>query len=935
MSTMSSKDRDVEVADADRSPREKPRRSKSERKDRKERKERDRDRDRERDKDYDRERRRHRTSRSSRSKLSEVGSDTISHTSSRRHRHRRDRDHDDPHRHHHRDRAASTSDLASSDMARTSTAATSILSERISRPYPSFSKAHSKEAIISRDSLAIPRYPSPSPSPSPEPAEPGASSDAEDAEAPESPKSPVSTGKADSPPSPPRTDLDGDKKPEEGTVKEEIPEEESAKEEPAVEEAPEETPGTETPKVEMPRVDTPTEDIPAEEDGLHRSKSRSSTLSRSASRNEERSRVSRRSASSSQATYVKSSAIRSRDKLRPESRTSSSSRPSAKRTSSTRSVKRPEVEGAESSPSSAQDSSPKTPTQTPFPSVYPETKSGTPSAIDVQDIGSSLHSKTATPASAFAAPPPPPPPPGLDIQDVPRVDYLLQNGGLAYPAPKNFLSVLPRQNGTRPSNPPLAGADTLFAPFFNLLEQYNTVLNKQGSIAVATGHRSVARRLLDRLENVFSRDLPPHGCTCIMCDNSHEIHQGLNWGDVLEWVSGRIELPQWPPFDLAEIGTKAAEISADVPPRPASPVKLDPDIAEEFREHYLRQSKKVRSAVDRWLSNTGETPVPPPQEVDDETLSFAILTNLDPEDRPYFNALMTGSKELRSPVRAPTPGHRPRTDFLIKTGLALQRLYRLPQVPRDAESATYLIKNSHTHDLLVALSNINNSEWEILISGRFDGFLWSGADDDTLHTPNPESRGPTPAGGYYHTRTMSPGPRASSVYSSRNTTPFSVYSRGTTPASFVSLSSSGAPSGRQPVSNDEEMEMAVLAEIERDIYKGMEQLEDAFEKLHHRAELVRTALRQRGVGLMQNLQNRRRIDILSGPSSGNSQTSGYERPPWAESDRDPGSDDDWAFDEADIMPDDSASNISSSRHRRPKRRTERRTPAPIDEEDEG
>ena len=116
--------------------------------------------------------------------------------------------------------------------------------------------------------------------------------------------------------------------------------------------------------------------------------------------------------------------------------------------------------------------------------------------------------------------------------------------------------------------------------------------------------------------------------------------------------------------------------------------------------------------------------------------------------------------------------------------------------------------------------------------------------------------------------------------------------------------------------------MAVIAEIERDIYKGMEQLEDAFEKLHHRAELVRTALRQRGAGLMQNLQNRRRIDILSGPSSGNSQTSGYERPPWAESDRDPGSDDDWAFDEADIMPDDSASNISSS-------------PAPIDEEDEG
>ncbi|KAJ4259654.1 hypothetical protein NW762_007584 [Fusarium torreyae] len=921
---MSSKDHDVEVP-ADELSRDKARRSKSERK---ERRDRDRDHDREKDRDPDRERRRHRSSRSSKSKLSE-GSDTVSHTSSRRHRHRRERDSDEHRHRHHRDRAASTSDLASSHM--TSTAATSILSDRISMPYPSFSKAHSKEAIVSRDSLALPRQDSPKP-PTPEPtegpiAEEPKSPRGSDNDMPEVPTRP--------PPSPPTTDVDADKKAEEAAVDEETVAE------PANEEVRAEVPEEQTPKVESPRhgtpkIRTPTEELGADEAGLDQPKSRLSSHSRSGSRNEERSRVSRRSGSSSQATYIKSSALRTEEKLRRSgSRASSSSHHSVHRTSSTRSRRKYDADGA-SSPSSAQDSSPRTPTQAPFAHGYPDTKRETPSVIDVQDVDSNLHSKTATPASAFGvAPPPPPPPPALDIQDMPRVDYLLQNGGLAYTAPKNFLSVLPRQNGTRPSNPPLAGTDTLFAPFHNLLDQYNTVLSKQGSIAVATGHRSVARRLLDRLENVFSRDLPQHGCTCIMCDNPHEIHDGLQWGDVLEWVSGRIELPQWPPFDLAEIGTKAAEISGDVPPRPASPVQLDPDIAEEFREHYLRQSKKVRTAVDRWLSNTGETPVPPPQDVDDETLSFAILTNLESEDRPYFNALISGSKELRSAVRAPTPGHRPRTDFLIKTGLALQRLYRLPQVPRDAESATYLIKNPHTHDLLVALSNINNSEWEILISGRFDGFLWSGADDDMPYNPHLESRGPTPASAYYNTRTMSPGPRASSSFSSRNVTPFSVYSRGTTPASFVSVASSAMPGNRQAVSNDEEMEMAAIAEIEREIYKGMETLEDAFEKLHKKAEVVRNALRQRGAGLMQNLQNRRRIDILSGPNSGNSQSSGYERPSWAgESDRDPGSDDDWAFDDIDIMPDDSASNISSSRHRRPKRRTERRTPAPINEEDE-
>jgi hypothetical protein len=415
-----------------------------------------------------------------------------------------------------------------------------------------------------------------------------------------------------------------------------------------------------------------------------------------------------------------------------------------------------------------------------------------------------------------------------------------------------------------------------------------------------------------------------------MCDQSHEIHRGLTWGDVLEWVSGRIELPAWPPFDLADIGAKAAEISGEMPQRPASPVKMDPDIAEEFREHYLRQSKKVRSAVDKWLTKTGETPVPPPQDVDDETLSFAILTNLDPEDRPYFNALLSGSRELRPATRAPTPSHRQRTDYIIKSGLALQRLYRLQQVPRDAETVTYLIKNPHTHDLLVTLSHINNSEWEILTSGRFDGFLWSGLEEDP-HAVGAESRGVTPGG----RSSVGPGVRVPSAMSSRNTTPFTPYSRGTTPASFVSLATSGTAGGRQAVSNDEEMEMAVIAEIEREIFTGMEQLEDAFEKLHLQAELVRTSLRQRGAGLMQKLQNRKRIDVLTGPPSGNSMSSGYERPESAiGSDIDGGSDSEWGFDDMDIMPDDSASNISSSRHRRPKRRTERRTPAPIEEGDE-
>jgi hypothetical protein len=120
------------------------------------------------------------------------------------------------------------------------------------------------------------------------------------------------------------------------------------------------------------------------------------------------------------------------------------------------------------------------------------------------------------------------------------------------------------------------------------------------------------------------------------------------------------------------------------------------------------------------------------------------------------------------------------------------------------------------------------------------------------------------------------------------------------------------------------MEIAALAEVEREIYSGMEALEDAFEALHLKAEAVRLALRERGAGLSLANQSRRGYFVearLGTPASA------Y---PWES-----GTDDDFLDDTQSLAPDDSASNISSNRRRRPKRRTERRTPAPVEEEDEG
>ncbi|KAK8068505.1 hypothetical protein PG996_007617 [Apiospora saccharicola] len=779
--------------------------------------------------------------------------------------------------------------------------------------YPTFSKVHSRECVNSREDLSTSAKRASNPY-TPDPTETDlGSGERQRSKSVEALHRSSSTRKDGRPPSPPETDMSEEKR----------------------------------------RSHTST---PRSMDAPDRPKSRTSGgPSRSNSRRDDKSKLSR---TSSQATYKKSPTSRlptgfeaddeysvlSDDRTAGARSAATSVLP--KRTASKRDRKLESLD-AEDSPASVQDSSPRTPTTTPQfpPSNYlqSEKRSYTPRYADED-----RPTPAATPMTDMGPPPPPPPPPPpLDIQEVPRIDYLLQNGGLPQPISKHFLSVLPRHYGMRPSNPPLVGPDVLFTPFFNLLDQYQNIIHKQGSVAVATGHKSVARRLLDRLEDVFSRDLPEEGCGCVMCERRAGEHRGLGWGEVLERVGGRVELPQWPPFDFASLGANAIEQLGHMPPRSSSPVQLDPDIAEEFREHYLRQSKKVRSAVDKWMDSNAEEPAPPPQEMDDETLEFAILTSLEDEERPYFNALLLGARELAQTVRAPTPNVRkPRVDFIVKCGLSLQRLYRLPQVPRDAETAMYLVKNPFHHDLLVTIVDINPQEWEILTSGRFDGFLWSGADDDGV-TPteaNPGSRGATPASGM---GMFSPPPsrdntrsgmgyRPPSGMGSRNTTPFSgVYSRGATPTSFISLSSSTTPGySRQAVSHDEEVEIAVLAEVEREIYQGMEQLEDAFEKLHHRAEMVRNALRQRNAGLMMSIQNRKGangIDVLP-QSSGDSTRDGYARPGWANGDDD--SESDWDHDSESLAPDDSASNISSSRHRRPKRRTERRTPAAIDEEDE-
>ncbi|OCL06664.1 hypothetical protein AOQ84DRAFT_321111 [Glonium stellatum] len=589
-----------------------------------------------------------------------------------------------------------------------------------------------------------------------------------------------------------------------------------------------------------------------------------------------------------------------------------------------------------SSPNSVVDSSPRTPTprDAHFPSVEPEFKE--PPMVEVFDEPPSRpYSVDPVYSDSPLTPPPPPPPPAMT--DAPRVDYLLQNGGLSHPIPRSLLTAVTNQGPgpayqqySSPRFPASQNTDvaTIFAPLQTLLDDYTQVMSKHGSIAVATGYRSVARRLLDRLEAVFARNISSESCNCIMCHGNTQFSQpteeesGVSWGEILEFVSGRRELPQWPPFSIS----KTAGLGILDMEHPAAPMqKLDIDVPEEYRDHYVRQGKKTKQAVQKWLASQPEEATSPPQEVDDETLTFAILTHLEPEKRQLFTAILRGMSTLPG-SRAQTPMEKFKNDILAKTSLALQRLYRLSSLPRDPESTIFLLKNPDLHGVLATLAAVSSGEWEILVSGRFDGFLWSGAESvlPSSFTGSTISRGPS--------RNTSGTPL------SRTTTPFSMGggpsrgpSRGPTPFNGTRGMTPAPSSFGAPVQMDEETEIAVLAEVEREIYLGMEALEDAFESLHCKAEAVRRSLRERSAGLSMAAQARRGstaegIEVRLGTPA--STVNGWSGLGW-DSETDDGIDE-----RSELAPDDSASNISFHRRRRPDRRTERRTPAPVEEEDE-
>ena len=682
---------------------------------------------------------------------------------------------------------------------------------KMSLPYPSFSKAHSREAVGSKENITTSPLrkniftPDPTDLHKDKPSGGGKEADA---------PAPQKSAAVNGPPSPPLT-ADG-----------RAPATEERR--PSIEQARKEKP----PPAQEVQGQEQKMDEPIKRPSVRVSMTRNATEAKATSPQKakmEPSKMVPKPAAVEEASSVSSLPKHlvppAPSTLRPGINTAASSSIQSEDTAVTPTAPKPKTPFApdgdnESSPATGSDSSLKTPTPraTPFFADGKQTPvyGGPVAGTQPFDDGDSP-----------APPPPPPPPPPMQLQ-APRVDYLMMNGGLPRPIPKQFLLAAdPNRQisfsvGELPNTTEMhAQVARLFSPFTSLLDNFNKIMAKSGSVAVATGYRSIARRLLDRLEAVFARDISSEICTCIMCDapddSSQADQRGVSWGEILEYVSGRQELPTWPPFVLDGAHGNPSNPSDILAPMQ----KLDIDVPDEYRDHYIRQSKKTKQSVDRWLASQASGTADAPEEADDDTLTFAILTHIDSESnsRTIFRELL-GVPTTRPPSihptavsRAPTPLNAPASDLLSRTSLAIRRLYRLPTPARIPECALFLLRNRTLHNVLATLAAISDAEWDILTSGRFDGFLRSGAED--LHA-TPPSRAPTapPAMGGARGRQTSfgtPGP-ASRPHAPATPSPLGPHA----PMAAGSPATAGAP-----VALDEETEIAALGEVEREIYLSM------------------------------------------------------------------------------------------------------------------
>lgn len=436
------------------------------------------------------------------------------------------------------------------------------------------------------------------------------------------------------------------------------------------------------------------------------------------------------------------------------------------------------------------------------------------------------------------------------------VDYLLQNGGLPKPISITFSPqkdpheiAYTTNNGTEVPEVSYAPVDdlsgdgkslqTIFAPLHYSLDAYTQILTNGGSVAVGTGYRSVARRLLERVEALFARDI------------------GLPWGETLEWLRGKRRrerlpvLPVLPVRGLLKKGSSGVD-EGETPtvlgnnqipeepryPPPPPPIALPQPPADGQGVHQmLQEGEKIRTKtkVEEWLDetetvlsttinnnasgpvlNSGSTSNGKANDIAGIFyVTLANQFNLPPQNSQALtipqDAASTASQEEEeeklvsgivmdllneSPLQKELYATYLADNALLeRTMLALRRLYTSFPTHTITRSiaALYLLLHPDLHPVLEAISRITKGELDLLNSGRFDGFL--------------DEKDIIPA--------------------------------------------------------DEEKELEALEVLDGNIFRTMEKLEDEIEALHVRAEEVRRKLRVRKEAIARKL-------VLAGKDKDNS-----------------------------------------------------------------
>lgn len=293
------------------------------------------------------------------------------------------------------------------------------------------------------------------------------------------------------------------------------------------------------------------------------------------------------------------------------------------------------------------------------------------------------------------------------------IDYLLPNGSLPNPVSTNFH---PWQEPDSLDDSPDTDqpVSAVFANLNILLENYHSILSNGGSIAVANGYHSVARKLLEQVGGVFTRDLGV---------------DGVGWHDILEYIRGGRTRPC-----LCVLPVKGLMSRRNIEASILSGATGDDDVAshlhppsmyitKELAQSVVAGVKQKTGKVEDWLEEVEKVlkrSQPPPSP----TTASALSDDGEFDEHSeivvqIIEGILNQTQILIFRAYLSDP------HILAATKLALVRLYpqHTPAAITAPIIALYLLLHDELHPLLTAVSRLTDAEMELINSGRFDGFL--------------------------------------------------------------------------------------------------------------------------------------------------------------------------------------------------------------------